>query len=286
VVSPTPADPPAPPASSLRVSGGSLIRTAVTIAWRNAQLRRIAAWTLLGWVCVYALAFGGTQQVIGTDHRFALVLGVATAVAAWPVAIVSTLGGVVLTLVADAALDGRRMTVREALNTLRPRRREIVLYALVVAVVSRLLATIQERVPLGGLILVLFVDVAWALATLLAIPVLALEGGAPRRVVTRSAKLTRARLGDALTGSFTLMVMIAPIMVAMVVLAGGVFSETAWVTAIGAGLLACCLWLTNLVATLFCLGLYRDEAGRAPSPAGFSQAQLAGGLRKRNSRWW
>jgi hypothetical protein len=265
---------------------GSLYRTAIGIAWRDAALRRIAAWTLLGWVVAYALAFGGTSVVLGSAHR-ALTVSIATAVAAWPVAVLSTLGGVMLTLVADAAMDGRRLTVREAVAQLRPRRRDILLYALLIAVVSRLLAIIQERVPLAGQIVVLLVDVAWALATMLAIPVLALEGGSPRRVIGRATKLTRARLGDAVTGSLALgFVMVAPGMLAVAALVYGVLTGSALVTAAGAGLMACCLWLAFLVGTLFCLALYRDEAGRPPSSMGFTAGQLATGIRKRRSRWW
>jgi hypothetical protein len=284
-VEPQPAHPPLPHGGVANV--GSLYRTAIAIAWRDAALRRIAAWTLLGWVVVYALAFGGTFEVLCSTNHFALTLTIATAVAAWPVAVLSTLGGVVLTLVADATMDGRRLTVREALALLRPRRREILLYALLIAVVSRLLAIVQERVPLAGQIVVLLVDVAWALATMLAIPVLALEGGSPRRVIGRATKLTRARLGDAVTGSLSLgFVMLAPAVLALSVLVFGIIVDSALVTAAGAGLLACCLWLTFLVGTLFCLALYRDETGRAPSSAGFSAAQLATGIKKHRSRWW
>jgi hypothetical protein len=275
--------PPLPPGGFADV--GSLYRTAIGIAWRDAGLRRIAAWTLLGWVVVYALAFGGTLEVLGNSHR-SLRLSVATAVAAWPVAVLSTLGAVVLTLVADAAMDGRRLTVREALAQLRPRRREILLYALLVAGLSRLLAILQERVPLAGHAVLVF-DVASSLVTMLAIPVLALEGGSPRHVIGRAGKLVRARLGDAVTGSLSLgFVMIAPAMLALSVIVYGAIAGSALVTAAGGGLMACCLWLTFLVATLFCLALYRDEAGRAPSSMGFSAGQLATGVRKRHSRWW
>jgi hypothetical protein len=115
-------------------------------------------------------------------------------VAAWASAFVGILGSATVVAAGLARLDGTPITAREAISVAWSRRRELLAWALVTTLVS-LAERLLERFGLAGAVIRLATDVAWSLATMLALPVIIAEGAMPAEAITVSAKLVKKRLG-------------------------------------------------------------------------------------------
>jgi hypothetical protein len=140
----------------------------------------LPAW-LLGHVAVDAVAPTATAVVLYGG-------------AAWAAAFVGVLGSGTVVAAGLARLDGRRITAREALGVAWSRRRQLLAWALVTTLFS-LLERVFERFGLAGVILRLATDVAWALATMLVLPVIVAEGAMPMEAIKVSALLVKEQLG-------------------------------------------------------------------------------------------
>jgi uncharacterized protein DUF6159 len=128
--------------------------------------------------------------------RMALV----TAIAAWPVTFAGVFLNVALAAAADAALDGRELTLREALGRARAKTAAIAVWSLLVAGIGVLLSELAQRLPFGGRLAQWALGGAWSLLTIFAIPVLALEGCGARACLQRSAGLLRGKWGEGAAG--------------------------------------------------------------------------------------
>jgi Family of unknown function (DUF6159) len=185
----------------------------------------------------------------------------------YPLTFVSVFFGVALASAAVAAMDGRRLSVREALGAATGRLGAIALWSLLAAGVGALLNEIERRLPLGGRITGWLVGAAWSLATIFVIPLLAVEGVGPITALRRSAQLLKSRWGEGLAGSLTILAwtVIAFIPAAIIVGSGVVALRTnpgLGVALIAAGVLI--LVLINAMASgvrqVFAVGLYRFAA--------------------------
>lgn len=130
--------------------------------------------------------------------------GLALAAAAFAVASLImqlTMGVVVASALERAA--GRPATFRAAFDLAWRRRRQLVAWALVSALVG-MVVRVLERFGIGGLVAGLTLDIGWAVATVFATPVMLVEGSGPVATLRRSATVMRQNFGVMTIGSIGL----------------------------------------------------------------------------------
>lgn len=219
-------------------------------------------------VLAAVLVFGGAAAALGdVDER--VLVGVIGAVLAFPVTAIGTFCNVALLRMAEARFDGRRCTAREGFAAARKRLPAILAWSLLAVGIGALLRQIAERVPFGGAVLSRLLGVAWSLATMFAVPVLALEDAGARRAVLRSAELFRARWGEGMTGAFTVgaattLVSLPAVVMVVLGLAAGTTAGTA-VAGLGVALGVAAMTVSRALDQLFALALYRHETRGAAS---------------------
>jgi Family of unknown function (DUF6159) len=176
-----------------------LTRTAWALVRRDRTMLVLATASLLltSAVVVFVCSASGLWHGSAQPVRLAWV----PVAAAWPLSFIATFFNVALAAAAAAALEGRRIPLREALGVSVGRLGQIAAWSLLAAGVGVLLQQVAERVPLAGRVATWVAGGAWALVTFFAIPILALEGCAARACVTRSARLIKGRWGEGITGT-------------------------------------------------------------------------------------
>jgi hypothetical protein len=95
---------------------------------------------------------------------------------------------------------------------------QVALWALIAAVVGFVLEQLASRLPLAGSIATRLVGLAWSLASLFAIPILALEDCSAPQALQRSARVVKDRWGEGISGNvmITAWMVIAILPVALV----------------------------------------------------------------------
>jgi hypothetical protein len=210
------------------------------------------------------------------------------AAAAWPLTFVGTFFNVALATAAAAALEGRRLSLRDALGASVRRVGQIALWSFLAAGVGVILRAIAERVPLGGRLATWIVGAAWGLVTFFAVPILALEGCTATACVTRSTRLIKGRWGEAVGGTvaITAWVVVAavPAGVLMGLGLGLAGSARVVLVAVGAIVFVAVSALSGAVQQVFAVALYRyATAGHVRG--GFSAPDLDRPFAPRR-RWW
>lgn len=135
----------------------------------------------------------------GVHHsraRMALV----SLISLYPLTFVSVFFSVALASAAGAHLDGRRLSVGEALAASRERLGRIALWSLLATTVGLIVSEVASRLPGGAKIAGWLMGSAWGLATIFAIPLLALEDAGPIEALRGSALLLKSRWGEGLAG--------------------------------------------------------------------------------------
>lgn len=124
------------------------------------------------------------------------------------------------------SLQGEDTTLGQGFSLALSRWRQVLGWALIATTVNLILRSLEERLPLAGKLAAGLVGLAWTLACMFVIPVLALEGVSPMDAVRRSAQTFKARWGEGLTGN------------ALIGALGGILFLLVFISAIaGAGLL-------------------------------------------------
>jgi hypothetical protein len=173
-------------------------------AWRVIRRDRttlvlaLAQALMAGAVTVLLFWLSGFLAHPGHSHIWLVAL-----ISYWPATFLGTFLGVALAAAAAAALRGGHLTLREAVGVAWGRVGQIALWSLLATGVGILLQEIASRLPWGGRLAAWLLGTAWSLATLFALPVLALEGCAATGCVRRSAALLRRRWGEGVTGVVT-----------------------------------------------------------------------------------
>jgi hypothetical protein len=198
---------------------------------------------------------------------FALIL-------AYPLTLISVFFNTAIAAAAAAALDGRHLTVGEALAVPARKLGTIALWALIAAVVGVVLEQLSSRLPLGGSIAARLVGVGWSLASLFAIPVIALEDCSAPEALKRSAHVVKKRWGEGIGGSLIIGAWTAIAVLGVIV----VFAVAAVATndvpavrdaviVVGVLALAAVVALQLVVRQTFAVALYRYATdGTAPGP--------------------
>jgi MFS family permease len=177
-------------------------------AWRvvrhDTALRVLAAWSGLFSVAsiVAIVALGGLLSGHGHFDRNHFLL--AALILAYPLMFVSVFLNTAIAAAAAAALDGRHLSLGQALAVPMRRIGQIALWSLIATVVGVVLEQLASRLPLGGSIVARLVGVGWSLASLFAIPVLALEDRSAPECLKRSAQVVRKRWGEGISGNVTI----------------------------------------------------------------------------------
>jgi hypothetical protein len=180
-------------------------------SWRLSR----AAWAivrgdraLLTLAAISAVVSAATLGVVfalsgsfGDRHLSGEDLALYALIFAYPLTFVSVFFNTAIAAAAAAALDGRRLTLAQALAVPMRRIAQVASWALIAAVVGFVLEQAARRLPLGGSIAARLVGVGWSLASLFAIPILALEDCSAPEALRRSAHVVKERWGESIGGN-------------------------------------------------------------------------------------
>jgi hypothetical protein len=255
------------------------------VAWRVLISDRtactLAAMQIVSSACLLAATAWLTGWLHHPGQRSRLYIG--ALIAYWPSMLISTFIGVALAAAVLARLDGRHLSLRQALAVPCRRFGQVLLWSLLATGVGVLLQEVISRIPFGGRIVSALAGVAWSLGTLFVIPILAIDGCRSDECVRRSVKLIKQRWGEGVTGgvvitSWTVFVAI-PLGVLVAIIVGATRSRTAgWlVFLVGISALGSISWV---VTRVFSVALYRfATTGQTPAP--FSQQDIERPFTKR-----
>jgi Family of unknown function (DUF6159) len=212
-----------------------------------------------------------------------------TLIFAYPLTFVSVFLNTAIAASAAASLEGRRLSLGQALGVPLRRLGPVAVWALIAAVVGFVLEQLASRLPLGGSIAARFVGLGWSLASLFAIPILALEDCSAPEALRRSAQVVKKRWGEGIGGNLIIGAWMAIAVLAIVVLGavGAVATNDApavrdAIVAVGALALVSIVALQLLVRQTFAVALYRyATTGNAFGP--FSEGDLQSPFARRRS---
>jgi hypothetical protein len=193
---------------------------------------------------------------------------------AYPLTFLSVFLNTAIAAAAAAALEGRRLTLGQALAVPIRRIGAVAMWALIAAIVGFVLEQLASRLPLGGSIAARLVGLGWGLASLFAVPILALEDCSAPEALKRSSRVVKKRWGESIGGNVIIGAWMALAVLAIVV----VFAIAAVATndvpavrdaviAVGVLALVSVIALQLLVRQTFAVALYRfATTGDAPGP--------------------
>ncbi|MCW2547762.1 MAG: hypothetical protein JWN96_2222 [Mycobacterium sp.] len=200
--------------------------------------------------------------------------------------LVATFANAIVVAIADARLRQQPITLRQAFSETVGRLPLLIGWALLSATVGLVLRILEERLPLAGRIAAAIAGIAWTLATVLAVPVLVLEGVGPITAVRRSGQLFKERWGEQLTGQAAIGLPIALVCLPFLV-AGGILSVRSPVPGVAIFALAIGVMVafTGALSGVFSTALYRFAVD-GEAPRGFYEGDLAEAFRPRKRRRW
>ncbi len=217
-------------------------------------------------------------------------LALVAIVGLYPMTFLSVFFNVALAGAAAASFDGRPIGVREALGISWKRMGRIAQWSLLAAGVGLLLEQIASRIPGAGRLASWLLGAAWSLATIFAVPLLALEGAGPLETAKESVHLIKSKWGEGITGLVSIGIWTALAMIPIGILFGIGLSVRNRDATLGAALIAIAVGAILLVSAIslatrqvFSVALYRYASG-APNTGGFAAADLEEPFRRRRGR--
>jgi hypothetical protein len=189
-----------PPREGRLARSWRLTRAAWEVVRGDRSLLALAAVSVLaggiGLALVFVLAGSFAHERIdgGKLALFALIF-------AYPLTFVSVFLNTAIAAAAAAALEGRHLSLGEALAVPLRKIGQVALWSLIAAVVGAVLEQLASRLPLGGSIAARLVGVGWSLASLFAVPIIALEDCSAPEALRRSAHTVKQRWGETIGGS-------------------------------------------------------------------------------------
>jgi hypothetical protein len=205
----------------------------------------------------------------------------------YPMTFLSVFFNVALAGAAAASFDGRPIGVREALGISWKRVGRIAQWSLLAAGVGLVLEQIASRIPGAGRLASWLLGAAWSLATIFAVPLLALEGAGPLETAKESVHLIKSKWGEGITGLAGIGIWTVFVTIPVAILFAVGLSVRHRDATAGAALIAIAIGAILLVSALslatrqvFSVALYR-YAGGAPDTAGFAAADLEEPFRRR-----
>jgi len=266
-------------------AGWGLAKLSLRVVWSDGSL---TALVVLGGIAsgAVALAFLAPAAVAcSIDERWlAAIIG---GLGVYLSTVAATYFAVALAAAASEVLDGRDATVRGGMAVASRCVGAILGWALLLTTVNLVLQALRDRAGLLGNLLLGAAAVAWGLATLLVVPILALEGLGPVGALSRSTALFREKWGEQLAGAASIGVLFAVLGVvpAVVLMALG-FASGSNVVAIA--LLVVAVLVAVVVGVLgsaaravFAVALYRYAAG-AGATGPFTERDLEGAVLRKS----
>jgi hypothetical protein len=220
-----------------------------------------------------ALIFG-LGGIFGHGHSSRGHVALIALILSYPLTFISVFFNVAIAAAASAALDGKRLTLGEALAVPMRRVCQVALWALIVAVVGVVLEQLASRLPLMGSIVTRLVGVGWSLASLFAIPILAVEGYTAPDSLRRSAQLVKERWGEGISGnvivSAWMVIVVVPLAIAFAILLAATGGDTGaqdFVIGLAVVAVIAIIALGAVVRQTFAVALYRyakTNTGQGP----------------------
>jgi hypothetical protein len=266
--------------------GWRLTKTAWALIRRDPTMISIA---LIGAGCglagATALLYFSGYLSSPTHSRGNLAL--AAIIGLYPMTFLSVFFNVALAGAASASFDGRPIGVREALGISWKRLGRIAQWSLLAAGVGLVLEQIASRIPGAGRLASWLLGAAWSLATIFAVPLLALEGAGPLETAKESVHLIKSKWGEGITGLASIGIWTVFAMIPVGILFGIGLSVRNRDATLAAALIAIAVGAILLVSAaslatrqVFSLALYRYASG-APNTGGFAAADLEEPFRRR-----
>ena len=202
-----------------------LTRAAWSVVRSDRSLLTLAAVAGITGAAGIAVIFavGGS---FGHGHFSEERMAIVALIAAYPLMFVSVFFNTAIAAAAAAALDGRHLSLGEALAVPMRRIGVVAMWSLIAAVVGVVLEQLASRLPLGGSIAARLVGVAWSLASLFAIPIIALEDCSAPEALKRSAQLIKKRWGEGIGGNVIISAWMILVMLPLIVVLGFVLAAT------------------------------------------------------------
>jgi len=230
-----------------------------------------------------------TNAAAGQSGQSVNVLGwILVALTAYLATVVAVFCNVALAGCVAKSLQGENTSLRDGFLIARSRIKQILAWSLIATVVSMIIRTIQERGGIFGAIVGMIGGVAWNLATLFVVPVIALEGVGPIDALKHSAQTFKARWGEGLIGN-TLIGLVTGLMImtCLALAIGGVILLNPLGAAAVISWLALCLVTMLAVAAImaalnqvFNTSLYIfSKNGQAAGP--FTEQEFAAAFRSK-----
>lgn len=177
-----------------------------------------------------------------------------------PATMASTFTGVffnvALAFAADEQIEGRMITVGEALGMAWRRRGVVFTWAFLAAVVGMIIQAVEQRLGVLGRLVGILGGLAWAVATFLVVPVLAFEDVGPVEAVKRSSHLIKTTFGTVTRGALRFgALFLGWMLLAVAVIVGGVAIAAAVSPLLGVPI------VVVGVAGFFVIAMYMAAAG-------------------------
>jgi Family of unknown function (DUF6159)/Protein of unknown function (DUF2510) len=189
------------PSQGSAPSGKQLLRASLGLFRQNRNM----IWLPVLSGVVSAVAFLGISGVVAVPLWRAYGLSPWEVLYLLPAIMVTSFIGVyfnvALVFAANEQIEGRGITVRQALGMAWSRRRVVFSWALLSAVVGVMIQTVESRLGVFGRLLGMLGGLAWAVATFLVVPVVAFEDIGPIEALKRSSHLMKTTFGTVARGA-------------------------------------------------------------------------------------
>jgi hypothetical protein len=195
---------------------------------------------------------------------------------------------VALASCANKIFQGQETSVSDGMAVARGKIPQIAGWAALSATVGLLFSLLENQGGIVGQIIGRLLDIAWALITFLAVPVIAIEGTGPTETFKRSASVFKQKWGQQISGNIAIggAVMLFAILPAIVLIAAGValWSSSGFGGAIlvivGIAIVAIGLLVSRALSGIFGVALYR-YAVNGEAVGGFTPDEFESVVRRK-----
>jgi Family of unknown function (DUF6159) len=263
------------------------------IAWQIVRSDRailiLAAISTILAVAGLALIYDLTGVFSGHRHRSGGHLAIVTLIFAFPLTFLSAFFNTAIAAAAAGVLDGKRLSLKEALAVPTRRIGQVAIWSFLASVVGVLIGQIAQRLPLVGNLAVRLVGLSWSLASLFVIPILATEGCSAPECLRRSASLVKRRWGEGVSGNVIITAWTILVIIPAAVVLGVAVGASRGQPGVRVGLLAVMaivfvliMAVSGVIRQTFDVVLYRYAVTGAAA-GGFSESDLNAPFRTRLS---